>query len=387
MALFEQQVQGKGPCSIETVVRGNDEFAVALYHKLRMKEGNLFFAPYSISTALAMTYAGARGNTAVQMAQVLQFPLEQEQLHPTFASLEAMLSDIAGKGYIQLQVANALWPQQGYPLRAEFLALMKQCYGVSISAVDYGEAEVARRTINTWVEEKTGGRIKELVLPGVLHALTRLALVNAVYFKGSWANRFDQHLTRDAQFWVTPTDQVRTPMMSLVHEFGYGQVGGLQILELPYVGSDLSMVVLLPAEIDGLAELEERLTAQNLARWTKNLSSTEVEVFLPKFEITLPFRLDEELKSMGMVDAFGDSADFSGMAGSRDLAIGAVLHKAFVAVDEQGTEAAAATAVEVTLKMLPLPSPIFRADHPFVFLIRENGTGSILFLGRVVNPA
>jgi len=386
MKLLKQDVQEKSHSSVETVVQGNTEFALALYQRLRTEEGNLFFSPYSISTALAMTYAGARGNTAVQMAQALHFLLDQEQLHSAFAWLEAKLSDVGRKGQVQLKVANALWPQEEYDLLEEFLALTKQYYGVLITAVDYGDPETARGTINAWVEEKTENKIQELIPPGILDALTSLVLVNAIYFKGNWASQFDQSRTRDAPFWVTPDEPVQVPMMDQEHEFRYGESDGLQILELPYAGDDLSMVVLLPRKIDGLPELEERLTVENLTRWTKNLRPRGVQVFLPRFEITFPFRLDDTLKLMGMVDAFGGDSDFSGMDGTKLLYIGAVLHKAFVAVNEEGTEAAAATAVIMIAKCLPPPPPVFRADHPFIFLIRENSTGSILFIGRVVNP-
>jgi len=191
MKLFEQSVQEKGDSSVETVVRGNTEFALALYQKLKTVEGNLFLSPYSISTALAMTYAGARGNTEAQMAQALHFSLDQEQLHPAFALLEARLSDIGRKGHIQLRVANALWPQKGYALLKEFLALAKRTYGVRVTAVDYGAAERARRTINAWIEEKTENRIQEMIPSGVLSASTLLVLVNAIYFKGDWASQFE----------------------------------------------------------------------------------------------------------------------------------------------------------------------------------------------------
>jgi serpin B len=383
----QKSVPKTGDSSVETVVRGNTEFALALYHKLRTEKGNLFFSPYSISTALAMTYAGARGNTAAQMAQALHFLLDQEQLHPAFASLEARLGEIAGKGHIQLRVANALWPQEGYAFLDAFLALTKRYYGVRVTAVDYGDTERARRTINTWIEEKTEHKIQDIIPPGLLDALTRLVLVNAIYFKGDWASQFDPDLTSDAPFWITPDEQIQAPMMSQVHRFRYREGDGLQVLELAYAGDDLSMVVLLPREIDGLADLEERLTVENLDTWTAHLWQTEVEVSLPRFEMAFPARLSGILMSMGIVDAFSDSAaDFSGMDGTKALKIAAVLHKAFVAVNEKGTEAAAATAVIMKLKALPSPPPVFRADHPFVFLIRENSTGSILFLGRVANP-
>jgi serpin B len=385
MKLFKQDVQERGYSSLETAVQGNTKFALDLYQKLRTTEGNLFFSPYSISTALAMTYAGARGDNEIQIAQALHFLLGQKQLHPAFALLETKLGEVGKKGHVQLRVANTLWPQKGYAFREEFLALTKQYYGVLISAVDYGNAEAARHTINAWVEEKTESKIKDLIPPNILNALTCLVLVNAIYFKGNWASQFDPRLSHKAPFWVTPDEQVHVMLMTQKHEFRYGEGHGLQILELPYAGDDLSMLVLLPREIDGLGKLEESLTVENLDRWTRHLEEREVVVFLPRFEITFPFRLDDTLKSMGMVDAFTGKADFSGMDKER-LFISAVLHKAFVTVNEEGTEAAAATAVSMAM-CIPPPPPIFRADHPFVFLIRENSTGSILFLGRVVNLA
>ncbi len=374
-----------GQAAIETAVRGNTEFALKLYQKLRTEAGNLFFSPYSISTALAMTYAGARGKTEAQMAHALHLLLDQEALHPALAVLEAQLREVGDKGHVQLKVANALWPDKRAGLLAEFLALARQYYGVLITSLDYGDTEAARHTINAWVEEKTESRIKDLIPPGLLDPLTLLVLVNAIYFKGDWATQFESRLTRESPFWVTPQEQVQVMMMAQKHEYRYGVGNGLQIVELPYAGQDLSMLVLLPAERDGLAGLEEALTVENLARWTKNLTSTDVEVFVPRFEVTLPFRLDDTLKSMGMVDAFSAAADFAGMA-EGGVFIAAVLHKAFVKVNEEGTEAAAATAV-IMARSAPRPAVVFRADHPFVFLIRENRTGSILFLGRVVNPA
>ncbi len=384
--LFERRVQQESHSGVDAVVQGNTEFALDLYQQLRTREGNLFFSPYSISTALAIAYAGARGETARQMARALHFLLEDEQLHPAFARLEARLVEVQEKGHVRLRVANSLWVQEGAALREEFLALTKQYYGVLIAGVDCADTEAARQKINAWVEEKTGNRIMELIPPAVLDPLTLLALVNAIYFKGDWASQFAPHLTRKAPFWATPRKQVQVMMMTQRHLYGYGQAGGLQILELPYAGEDLSMVVLLPRKSDGLARLEATLTAENLDRWTRRLRETQVEVFLPRFEVTLLFALDEILKSMGMVDLFSERADLTGMAGG-PLFMGAVLHKAFVKVNEEGTEAAAVTAVFVAKGMRASSPPVFRADHPFLFLIREKATGNILFLGRVVDPA
>ncbi len=372
--------------SIQAVVRGNNKFALGLYQKLQELEGNLFFSPYSISISLAMTYAGAGGNTQTQMAQTLHFPTVQNQLHPVFALLAKKLGEAEKKGHVQLKIANTLWPRKGDKFLKAYLALTKKFYGVRISPLDFGEEEEARHKINSWVEEKTENKIKDLIAPGILNAATRLVLVNAIYFKGDWASPFDQVLTSPAPFLVATGNPVQVSMMTRKHTFRYAEDNKLQVLELPYAGDNLSMLVLLPRENDGLANLEESLALESLNKWTNTLAEAEVEVSLPRFELTFPVRLDETLQSMGMIDAFSGKADFSGMDGSKELYIGAVLHKAFVTVNEQGTEAAAATAVVMQTKALAFPPIVFRADHPFVFMIRENKTGSILFMGRVVNP-
>ncbi len=377
----------KEQSNLQITILGNTEFALALYQKLHRLEGNLFFSPYSISTALAMTYAGARADTQTQMASALHFLPDQKNIHPAFAHLEARLEEAGKKGHVQLRVANTLWPRKGYEFLKAFLTLTKKFYGVRITQLDFGDGEAARLTINSWVEERTENKIKDLIAAGVLDDSTRLVLVNAIYFKGEWVNRFDPGLTNPAAFLTLAGGQVQVPMMTLKHTFRYAEDDGLQALELPYAGGDLSMFVLLPRDVNGLAQLEESLDAKYLDKWRKNLQETEVEVSLPRFELNFPFRLDDTLKSMGMENAFSTKADFSGMDGTQELYLGAVLHKAFVAVNEQGTEAAAATAVVMQTKAIAFSPIIFRADHPFVFYIHENNTGSILFIGRVVNPA
>lgn len=366
---------------------GNTAFAVDLYHQLRTAEGNLFFSPYSISTALAMTYAGARGDTEAQMARVLHFDLDhltQETLHNAFAALQEHLARVQGKGDVALHAANSLWPQAGYTFLAAFLDLCQRCYGVTITPVDYGaDSEAARQLINAWVEEKTNDKIKDLLKPPHVTPLTTLILVNAIYFKGNWAHQFDPEDTDDGPFYLATGDVVSVPLMRQKARFGYQATKDLQVLELPYVGEDLSMLVLLPQERDGLPSLEAALTVENLALWTQDLEPVTVQVWLPRFKLSGEFDLGETLEAMGMVDAF-HAADFSGMTGQRDLFISAVVHKAFVDVNEEGTEAAAATAVVMGRGISP--SPIFCADHPFLFLIRENSSGSVLFLGRVVDP-
>ena len=368
------------------VAGGNTSFALDLYRRLRHVKGNLFFSPYSISAALAMTYAGARGNTAAQMAQTLHFPLEGERLHEGFSALDRLLEAIQERGDVLLSVANALWPREGYAFLASYLDLVKRFYGVSITPLDFvRDTEAARIQINGWVENETQGKIKDLIPPGLLNPLVTLILTNAIYFKGNWVNQFDKKKTRENPFWLNATKAVDTPMMAQKRSFGYAATKDLQVLMLPYVGDNLSMILLLPRAIDGLSALEDALTVANLKKWTNRLRSQEVEVFLPRFKATSTFSLGGALAAMGMPDAFG-AADFSGMTGKRDLFISVVLHKAFIEVNEEGAEAAAATAVIMRTMALNVGTPVFKADHPFIFLIRDNFSGSILFLGRMTNP-
>jgi len=370
----------------KALVEGNNAFALELYGKLRAGEGNLFFSPYSISSALAMTYAGARGNTAAEMAKTLRFAIEDKDIHPAFAALQGRLNAPGKKGY-ELVVANALWGEKGYGFLDDFLKLTQQHYGAGLTELDFvAAAEQARGTINAWVQKQTRDKIKDLIKPGVITDLTRLVLTNAIYFKGKWAEQFDKSATQEAPFSVTETEKVTAPMMSLKGDFGYMGDDSLQALEMPYAGGELSMLVLLPKSPAGLAEIEKSLTPKSLAGWILALRTQEVQVCLPRFKMTGEFSLAETLRSMGMSEAFTDKADFSGMDGKRDLVISAVVHKAFVDVNEEGTEAAAATGVIIGSISVKPPPPVFRADHPFLFLIRHEPTGAILFLGRVADP-
>ena len=373
----------------QILVQDNCAFAMDLYKEIGAADGNIFFSPYSISTALAMTYGGARENTATEMAETLRFSLDQENLHPAFSQLESRLNNIQKTGSIKLSVASSLWPQQDYKFLDEYLSLVKKHYGVSITPVDYKRAsEAARKMINSWVEDKTQEKIKDLIQPGTLDALTRLVLVNAIYFKGNWESQFKADNTKDAPFHISSKKSVEVPMMTQQEMFGYADLGSFEMVELPYVGNDLSMIVLLPKEVDGVKQLGAELSKESLSQWKSQLNKREVLVFLPKFKMTSMFRLDKTLVSMGMVDAFSDSkANFAGMDGRPDwLYIGAAIHKAFVDVNEEGTEAAAATGVVIKVTAMPAPPPVFRADHPFIFLIQENRTGSILFMGRLMDP-
>lgn len=390
LALYCYSPATGGQSDVDSLVRDNSAFAFDLYHKLAETGGNVFFSPYSISTALAMAWAGARGNTEKEMAATLRFTLSQAALHPAFGKLEARLQKAQPAGAIRLSIANSLWPQKDYPFRDDYLSLIRKHYGVAITAVDFRQArEETRKLINGWVADKTQERIKDLVPPGILDDLTRLVLVNAVYFKGKWQSRFKQSDTKAAAFRITAGKTVQAPMMTQKTDCRYASHPAFDVLELPYAGNGIAMIILLPREVEGVQRLAGELTVENVNRWIGTLAGQEVLVFLPRFKMTSMFRLDKTLASMGMADAFRNTkANFAGMDGRPDwLYIGAVLHKAFVEVNEEGTEAAAATAVVMTEKAaMPSRVPVFCADHPFIFLIREKRTGSILFAGRLADP-
>ena len=366
------------------VAQSTNTFAIDLYKKLKTEDENLFFSPASIATALAMTYAGAEGQTERQMAEVLHFRLEEDRLHNGFADFSQILNS-TGKGY-QLTMANRLWGQKDYPFQPGFLTLTRKAYGAELAPVDFAQSEQARRQINDWVEKQTQGKIEDLIPSGLLDSATRMVLTNAIYFKGKWAAEFSKNATKPTPFHISEGKQVNVPMMHQKESFPYAETGDLKLLELPYGGQDLSMVVLLPKKQNALADLESQLSAESLAEWSKSARKQEVLVFLPRFKMTAEFELAKVLGALGMTLPFSDRADFSGMSSAEDLMISEVLHKAFVEVNEEGTEAAAATGVVVRVTAAPAEPVVFKADHPFLFLIRDNRTGAILFLGRVMNP-
>lgn len=386
---FCSRVSAIDKADIDSIVAGNNSFAFDLYRQLARDKGNLFFSPYSISSALAMTYAGARGETAKQMACVLHFSLAAERLHPAFSDLTGMFN-AGGKSY-QLSVANALWGQVGYKFLPGFLDITNKHYGAGFKEVDYVKArEQARQTINKWVEAKTNDKIKNLIQPDDLSTLTRLVLTNAIYFKGKWEIQFKPEATKPMPFYISAKEKVDVPMMHQVAKFNYEENDQVQILEMPYTGGELSMVVLLPRPGYELAKLEGMLRPEVIRSWLSQLSMEKVEVFLPRFKLEERFLLNEQLQNLGMIDAFDEKlADFSGMTPAPDLYISKAIHKAFVEVNEEGTEAAAATAVIMAAKVSTIPDKtfVFRADRPFVFLIRDLRSGSILFMGRLVDPA
>ena len=290
---------------------------------------------------------------------------------------------------MQLRVANALWGQENYRFKQQYLDLTRRHYGAGLQQVDFQKnLETARRKINGWVEEKTEKKIKELIPKGALNKLTRLVLTNAVYFKARWANVFEEGATRDKEFVLLDGSKIEVPTMHGTHRFGYRETEGAKILEMPYKGHRVGMVVILPDKSAGLPELTDRLSVDRLRTLTEDLDYTRVSVALPRFKMSAKFRLEKVLAQMGMPDAFDpDEADFSGITEREKLHIQAALHKAYVDVYEKGTEAAAATGIAFGAESVNTEPPKeFRADHPFLFLIRERERGTILFLGRVVNP-
>lgn len=350
------------------------DFAFRLYDSLRATEGNLFFSPASIESALAMTREGAAGNTLRQMSLLLP----EKTAFPETGSR------------VTLESANALWIGQTFPILEKFQTSVREKYSAEIRTADFiGQPDVERETVNRWVEEKTRDKIKNLLPPGSVLPDTRMILINAIYFKADWLNAFDKEKTTEEPFQVSQEQSVKVPMMTLSPaRFGYMENESFQFLELPYQGEEVSMLVLLPKATDRLCRLETALSADALSGWIDALRKEEVTVYLPEFKIESRFSsISAVLTAMGMSDAFNASlADFSGIS-EESLFISDVVHKAFVQVDEEGTEAAAATGVIMRTTSMPSPPNVFRADHPFLFLIRHNESGKILFIGRVCNPA
>jgi serpin B len=391
---------GVPPQDVQSVVAGNNSFALDLYAQVSDRDGNLFFSPYSVNKALAMTYAGARGDTAAEMAAVLHLTLGPDLQHRAFLETRKLLNhnggalgiglSMPGKRDVQLYLAASLWGQRGYGFQKSFLSLLQECYGAGLQEVDFTAPEQARKTINAWVEKQTNQKIPQLFGPDALGRNTRLVLASAIYFKGDWIHPFKKDRTRTEPFREDADSKVQVPMMNQTEPFGYCEDEQVQVLQMTYQGERLAMVVLLPKKTDGLAGLEKSLTEEKLAAWVGQLREQKVDVSLPKFKLTDALSLNETLAGLGMKKAFAPGeADFSAMNGGREpLFLSAVLHKAFVDVNEEGTEAAAATGAEVAAMALPRgPAvPVFRADHPFVFAIRDVRTGMILFLGRVVKP-
>ncbi|MDK2907577.1 MAG: serpin [Candidatus Woesearchaeota archaeon] len=385
----------------QEVVNAVNQFAFDLYYQLEQSEtGNIFYSPYSIFSALAMTYEGAKGETAEEMESVLHFP-EVDTLRANFAAIYNNINK-EDKEY-ELKTGNALWVQQDYPFLDDYLNIVERYYGGKAVNVDFvREPEKSIQTINSFIEEQTNGKIKDLIPEGAINELTRLVLTNAIYFKGTWEWEFDKSDTKEKDFKITPKEVVKIQMMHMdpdKTEFNYAELEKLQILELPYKGENISMLILLPKQGETYDyETEEiivynytlgdiELSAEKLNEYKAHMKKTKLDsISVPKFEFDTKYFMKEVLSAMGMHSAFSSDADFSGIDGKRNLFINQVIHQAYVNVDEEGTEAAAATAVGMVETAMPRNMKIFNADHPFIFIIQEKETGAILFLGKVVNP-
>lgn len=367
-------------------VRADDgSFALNMYSRLCAVEGNVAFSPHSIATALGMALKGARGGTAAAMATALNVPADPAEYDAQMTALIKSLREISSFGGPRMQISNRMWPQDGYYIREAYEASLENVFDADTEAVDYeADAEVARQTINKWVALATANRIKELLPQGILNSLTRLVLTNTIWFKGRWALAFKAEETQDADFY-SGAAPVKVPMMKQSGDFPYADAASFQALEMPYIGDRVAMLILLPRERDGIGALERKLDAALLKQCIDNLKKTKVDVSIPRFTAQQNASLKEILTAMGMGIAFSGDADFSGITGEPELYISEVMHSAVVEVNEEGTEAAAATAVVVARTSFQR-TPVFRADHPFIYIIRDRQTGTILFMGRFAKP-
>ncbi|RLG70423.1 MAG: serpin family protein, partial [Candidatus Iainarchaeum archaeon] len=381
---------GATPEGVKTLVNANNQFAFDLYSELKKKsknDENIFFSPYSIFVALSMTYEGAKGKTAEEMEKVLHLPADKNLRRANFAKIINEINKPNKK--CKLSTANALWPRINVKLLEEYQNTIEKYYGGKMTPLDYAkDSEGSRQIINRWVEDQTEGKIKDLIPAGFLKPSTVLVLTNAIYFKGNWLFQFDPKETKEEDFKTSSGKIVKVPMMRLVNtdkKFNYAETEDVQILELPYDGKDLSMLIILPEE-NKLEKIENELSAEKLSEWKGMLKKQKVDIYLPRFKLKTKYFLADTLKKMGMSTAFDASANFSGINGEGGIWIDEVIHQAFVDVNEEGTEAAAATGVMMVEGIHSL-FPVFRADHPFIFLIQERKTGNILFMGKVANPA
>ncbi|XP_056376999.1 leukocyte elastase inhibitor-like [Hyla sarda] len=368
-------------------------FSLDLFKKLCLNNpnGNVFYSPLSISTALAMVFLGARGRTAEEVSKALHFDAVQD-IHLNFQTLNAQINKKSSSHALNL--ANRLYGEKTFNFLPEFLSSIQSLYKAELGTVDFISAcEAARKEINKWVSEQTRGKIPEVLTEGSVDGTTKLVLVNAIYFKGDWAEKFNPEHTTEEPFRLNKNEQKLVKMMYQKKKLPYNYIPELScgILELPYVGNELSMIILLPDNIEdettGLEKLEKDISLEKLQEWTRpeNMNPTDVRVHLPKFKLEESYRLKSTLSALGMVDIFNAGcADLSGLSGSQNLFLSEVIHKSFVEVNEEGTEAAAATAGIVMMCMIL--DVEFNADHPFLFFIRHNETKNILFFGKYSSP-
>jgi len=374
----------------EQIVEGLNTFSFDLYRNLTAGTlRNTFYSPLSISSALAMTYAGAKGETAQQMQSTLHYGPQVDLFHSQYGAMIDSLSSKKGQDF-KINIANAIWVQDKFKLKNYYTETVKKDYNSEIRNLDFVDSpDASRDTINYWVEKKTAGRIQDLIPAGVIDEMTRLILTNAVYFNAEWANKFNKELTNKDEFYCLDNTVIKTEMMYQRHHHPVSQTEDYTILEIPYEGYEYSMLIILPNDKAGLTELSKTLSAKDIIVHDKSKKREDVLVYFPKFRMETNYDLNKSLSALGMPLAFSADADFSNMTGGKDLMISSVIHKAFIDVDEDKTEAAAATAITMKLtSMAPAQkAPLeFRADHPFMFIIRCKNDNAILFMGQLTNP-
>jgi len=365
------------------MAQSNNELSIKLYNQLSAQDQNqsIFFSPFGIYMAFGMAYEGSDGNTAKQIESVFKFIPSNQDRWNEFSNLYNNLN--RKDSPYKLSIANAFWVANKYPILKSYTDILKDYYHAVAYNVDFcKEPANSAQQINKWARDNTNNKINQVVQADSFDCLTKLVLTNAVYFKGTWVTEFDKNQTKESDFFVNPNEVKKVPMMYIKKgNFKYTENEVMQMLEMPYKGKDLSMLILLPKH--NINELEKNLTGDNLDELQKQLTKEEVNVYIPKFKLELSYHLPEELKALGIEDAFSEgSADFSKITGNPDLYIYDVIHKSFVEVNEEGTEAAAVTVIVFAAKAIPQEPVTFKADHPFIFIIKDNKTGLILFMGK-----
>lgn len=371
---------------INPVSISNSKFAADLYKQIKNEPINLFYSPISITSAIAMTYAGASGETLKQISNTLYFSTNQDELHQNYDILLKRFSDTNSEG-VQLKVANSLWLQENMKITSQYLSITNKYYNAGVIPVNFiADPEKSRKTINNWVEKNTNNKIQDLLPDGSIHSQTRMVLVNAIYFKGPWDKIFDKNQNTSDVFYVYKTCETQATFMNNYINTSFYEDSQLSIVEIPYANQEQSLVIILPKEKYGLKEIEKLFEQKMMDEYIGKMEEKRVALSIPKFKTESTYELKDILSKMGMPIAFTNDADFSGITGDKSLAIDKVIHKAYIDINEEGTEAAAATAVTMRKTAMLLDEVTFKADHPFIYFIRDNETNTILFVGRLMNP-
>ena len=374
---------------VNEIVLANNQFAIDYYNQLDKENKNIFFSPFSISTAIAMTYEGTDGKTAEEIRKVFYFPQNNEQRKSSFAKIYNTLNNELKNEKITLNIANAIWKEKEYTFKKDFLETINKYYYGKTNSVDFKNApEPSRKKINEWVEKQTNNKIQKLIPGGVISTYTKMVLTNAIYFKGKWTNLFEQKNTKEKDFLVSEDKNVKTQMMYQTDNFKYYEDTNFQYLQMNYKGNKISMLVILPKDKNGKTIYDFNIpTAKKIPNVINSLKTKEVKINFPKIELRTNYSLKKDLQKMGMKEVFTNNANFSKMDPKNKLKVSEIYHKTYLKVDEEGTEAAAATAIVIAgTTSVPLPPKVFNANHPFAFIIKENKTGEILFIGKIVNP-